>query len=297
MKHSTIFKAIALAGTLSLTSASAFAASVIDNWSFNLSGLNGSTLTNGDSITFASNTTGIDHLNFVGASTVLQTVVGGVALGQSFSDSGYLQLNTASKEIVGPTANLNFGFNSATFNPLYGFLRFDGLTGVLNPDGSITFDPLSGSIALWAQEDTTGSAFEPTSLGANAIQIAVFNILAPSGGSNLDFYGGTAANSTIDITLGLVSSILPDLIKDGSGNTITTLALDLINSDSLLDPNYNPNPDNTGVNALGNGTSVIRVQNNGQFNVTTVPEPTTIALLGLGLLAFGSTRKRSTMAM
>jgi hypothetical protein len=278
MKKLNLF--ITLFFVLFIAAGSANATSVLNAWNMNLSLLNGQSA-DGVTISGAADATDIDHIHVAGLATVTQTVVGGVALGNPFTESGFLQMETYRKEGASLSTNLPGG-NVAVY------LDYSNLAGTLNGDGSITFDPTKGSIGLYATND---GILDPT---GNDFQIATYNMLSPSGGSGLDFYGGTAANSTVDVTLQLASIFNADFFTDSNGNPLDmALNLHLTNVDSLLDPNFDPNPDNSGV-INGDGFSIIHVQNAGQYNVSAVPEPNTLMLLGLGLIGIaGIARKKA----
>lgn len=75
-------------------------AALVDAWKFNLSLLNGTAI-GANVVTGATNASNIDHLVINGHSTVNQTVVGGSALGQPFTDSGALQFISNDPEGLG----------------------------------------------------------------------------------------------------------------------------------------------------------------------------------------------------
>src|SRR5215475_3260899 len=124
----------AIAAVAAVCSQPASAAVVLqDAWNFNLSAVNAA----------FTDSTNIDHINFVGGSVINQTVAGGSALNQPFNESGNLQWNTVSHEGGGPTTNIGTTGNNIVY------VQFTGLTGTLNGDGSITFDPNVGTISLF----------------------------------------------------------------------------------------------------------------------------------------------------
>lgn len=260
---------------LTVLSAPGSALAVIDAWKFNLSVVNGF-----GGFTTLGNSTNIDHINVSGTATINQTVVGGSALGQPFTETGLLQLVNYNTEGGGPVSNFGLEANNVLF------ATFTGLTGTLNGDATITFNQTNTQpVQLWLSPDN--SFVTPV----GDLLLANFDVVPPSGGSNLNFFGGAGQNATIDVTLDMVTLNFAGLFTDSTNNAIDGLNLHLVNVNSLLDPNFNPNPDNTGV-VGGNGTSIIHVQNAGQYNISVIPEPATMFLLGSGLFGLAGMGRR-----
>ena len=174
------------------------------------------------------------------------------------------------------------------------FFEFTALAGTLKFDETIAFTPGSGTIKLWIEDDADSS-----SSTGDVLELAEFMIIAPSGGSDLDFFGGGGQNATIDITL-MQTSGIAGLYTDMNGFEFAMNDPEvqhLGNMDALLDPNLNPNPDNTGIDPMGNGVSLITVQNAGQYNIKTIPEASSMAAFGFGLLGLmGMARRRRQTA-
>jgi hypothetical protein len=276
------FLSTAAAGAVALLAGTGSAnAVVLDGWNLNLSSEAG--------IAGAADLTNIDHIVLTGISTVLQNVVNGVALGQTFSDSGYFVMAIYLKEGTAIPTVVDAGAASDSL-----VFQFTGLTGTLNLDGTITFNPGVGSISLFI--DTDGDA----NLDGGETTLATFKLVSPSGGSDLDFFGGAGTNATVDVTLEQLTSIDPSLFTDQFGNDIAfNTVLHLGNVDALLDPNFVPNPDNSALVCTDpldpltcSGVSTIHTQNGGQYNITALPEPATLGMMGAGLFALGAATRR-----
>jgi hypothetical protein len=265
-------------------------ADVIDAWRLNLSEITGTFDTGGGVIAPMTDAVNVDNLGLVnGFSTVTQQLSGGAPFGQTFTDVGTVEISpTYSVEGGGG------GILSSIFNGYDLFFTFD-LTGIFNADSTITFDPCVACVSLYLADDFDWDL----STGQSEL-LATFDLISPSGGSDLNFFGGANPNATIDITLLENTSVYPNLYADSSNSPLPFLTtLHLGNLNALVDPEFDPNPEFFGpgnCDSAKGGTdctsAVLHTQNAGQYNVTDIPEPGTLALLGAGLLGLGYVVRR-----
>lgn len=242
-------------------------------WNLNLGAVGGS------------NATAIDHVIIDGVGAFDQQVAGGIAAGLPFTYHGTLGLTSFQQ--VGTTGTSSFGL-PASYTDLY--FRFQGLTGLLTPSGDATFDPGSGSIALYLDQ---GRGSVP---GASALSLATF-MLAPATGTDVDFFDGGGINAILNLNLQPLSS-LSNLLTDANGAPFGPQSTLSFNLYTLLDPALFPNP--TGVPS-GTGTSTSQVIPTGELRASngpavplpTIPEPASLALLALGLPLLAAMRRRS----
>lgn len=266
--------AIALAGAMTLGAQSAQAV-VLDGWNLNLSVANGQNV-GGFIYNGLTDITNVNQFSIGGQSTVVQQFQGGSPAGQSFTDDGFLQFNQYTQE----GNAFNFDVSASLGNATTLFLEFTGLTGTFNADGTITFDAGVGSIGLYLENDANNDSSD-----GNALLLASYDIVDPSGGSDVDFFGGANPTGTIDVTLEQTAGFA-GLFTDQNGNDLDLpFVFQLVNvnaqqptggPDFFLDP------------VTGDGFAIVDpISNDGQFNISIVPEPGTLGIFGVGLLGLG----------
>jgi len=274
MKLTKIAVTMCVAGA-ALMSSSANALIVQDGWGM-------SALT--------SNTLNIGHLNLAGgAATVNQQVGvdGNPFVGASFFEYGQIFTTTYTKENV---AGFNdFGFPTAYTSPLAGLqVVFSGLAGSVTAYDATTgkinymFAPGLGTITL--QGTTDGSVFT---------DLATLALRSPSGGDLGDFFGNaqTQGQSTIFAQfVSFLNGFNIDLAGAGLGySDPTDLFLQVVTTNKIGTPA-------SGVGACEFDETLdcrtLFVTSDGSADLLQIPEPSTLALLGIGLLGFASSRRR-----
>jgi hypothetical protein len=119
------------------------------------------------------------------------------------------------KQVGDPAFNPTFaGSNGGKGNRVY--FKFTNLTGIFNANGTITFNPSSG-VTLYSEDDKD---FNPAT--GNVKTLATFNLISPSGGSNVNFFGGADPTGTINVTLVETSGIAGLFTDSSNGSTPTS---------------------------------------------------------------------------
>lgn len=246
-------------------------ATVITGWDFDLSAAGSGTFSG------LGTATGVKQLNFdSGSATILQSVSGGSALGQSFTETGVIKIVSYTPQVgasnplpLGTAADAFFQYSLSGFVDGTGGLHFTGGTADLYLESDNDLNPATGT----------------------SQHLALFNVQPGTGGTALVSAGGIPSG-----TIALNFKEDPSSPVTGlfvyNGNPIDDLALELANIQPVLDPTVNPNPNTSGIDPkTGNGTEVVTVTEEGQL-LLSVPEPASMAIFGAGLFGFGILSRR-----
>jgi hypothetical protein len=254
-------------GLVVMFSMSTAQAAILDGWRLDLSGYGGG------------NNTDINHINLAGDAVVDQSFGGNGTLdvGDTFTEDFLLEALTYKLE--SSSGNALLGLPAGLVMYAYG-IDITGAVTVIKPNGEFeySFDTLQ-SVSLVLDTD-----FDPTTV---SYTLGVGTILSPSGGiGNPGFLGGAGINGTTNMTLAM-TYLTGSTWYTAGGQDLSLLpagyvTLGLVNTNNLTE---GATPYNDGV--------VVDVFSNGQLNLNVIPEPTSMLLLGGGLLGlFGASRKK-----
>lgn len=296
-----IVSAVAVAATMGAGSASA--AIVVDDWTLNLSGIDG--LVNPTVIT------GIDQIQFTGVahSEQVTDAPGGGGLGQI--DVGDISRTRGLLSATSFQGNGGVILGTGLNNDYEMTFKFDvgGQTTIVNGTNSefthILGGGATGLLEIWIGAAAAGNLNSNQVTGNGYMdgqQIATFAVLPGNGG----VFSALNLNGSDDATFALQSAMAGVFFDKNGADLSTLLGSTLLVTASQFDADQN-NDGSIDVNCptnglIGGGAAAASTftnfcaQEDGRASLMTVAEPGTLAALGLGIGVLGLFGRRKTNA-